>query len=63
MAQQQVNKQTTTKEEVQAAPAKDIQDKGQTIKDEIDSLVDEIDDVLEKNAEEFIANFVQLGGE
>jgi prokaryotic ubiquitin-like protein Pup len=29
----------------------------------IDKLVDEIDDVLETNAEEFVRNFVQNGGE
>jgi ubiquitin-like protein Pup len=29
----------------------------------MDKLVDEIDDVLEENAEEFIKNYVQKGGE
>lgn len=30
---------------------------------DIDSLIDDIDDVLEENAEEFVKNFVQRGGE
>jgi ubiquitin-like protein Pup len=29
----------------------------------MDKLIDEIDDVLEENAEEFIKNYVQKGGE
>ena len=31
--------------------------------DEIDDLLDEIDSVLEENAEEFVKNYVQKGGE
>ena len=30
---------------------------------EIDDLLDEIDSVLEENAEEFVKNYVQKGGE
>lgn len=30
---------------------------------EIDDLLDEIDTVLEENAEEFVRNYVQKGGE
>jgi len=37
--------------------------KGEKLKDEMDSLVDEIDEVLEENAEEFVKNYVQRGGE
>ena len=33
------------------------------IKDELDDLLDEIDDVLETNAEEFVKNYVQKGGQ
>lgn len=36
---------------------------GKKLKEEMDKLVDEIDDVLEENAEEFIKNYVQKGGE
>lgn len=31
--------------------------------DDVDELLDEIDDVLEENAEEFIKNYVQKGGQ
>jgi ubiquitin-like protein Pup len=37
--------------------------KGEELKEEMDSLVDEIDEVLEENAEEFVKNYVQRGGE
>ena len=37
--------------------------KGDDIKEEMDSLLDEIDAVLEENAEEFVKNYVQRGGE
>ncbi len=36
---------------------------GQELKAELDDLLDEIDDVLETNAEEFVKNYVQKGGE
>ena len=31
--------------------------------DDVDAMLDEIDDVLETNAEEFVAGFVQKGGQ
>ncbi|MCU1456247.1 MAG: ubiquitin-like protein Pup [Actinomycetia bacterium] len=42
-----------------AAPAK----QGEAIKEELDELLDEIDSVLESNAEEFVRNYVQKGGQ
>lgn len=33
------------------------------IMSDLDELLDEIDDVLEENAEEFVRNYVQKGGE
>jgi ubiquitin-like protein Pup len=33
------------------------------MKENIDKLLDEIDAVLEENAEEFVKNYVQKGGE
>lgn len=36
---------------------------GRKLASEIDDLLDEIDDVLESNAEEFVKNYVQKGGE
>jgi ubiquitin-like protein Pup len=45
-------------EEVPAGSAK-----GEKLKAELDDLLDEIDEVLEDNAEEFVRNYVQKGGE
>jgi ubiquitin-like protein Pup len=44
--------------EVEAPPKQ-----GEKIKEELDDLLDEIDSVLEENAEEFVRNYVQKGGE
>ena len=38
-------------------------ERGEKLKAEIDDLLDEIDEVLEDNAEEFVRNYVQKGGE
>jgi prokaryotic ubiquitin-like protein Pup len=38
-------------------------EKGEKLKAEIDDILDEIDEVLEDNAEEFVRNYVQKGGE
>jgi ubiquitin-like protein Pup len=37
--------------------------RGKDLKEEMDALVDEIDEVLEENAEEFVKNYVQRGGQ
>jgi ubiquitin-like protein Pup len=36
---------------------------GAELTDKIDDLLDEIDAVLEENAEEFVKNYVQKGGQ
>lgn len=48
-------------EQVSANP--EVIEKGKKIKENIDNLLDEIDEVLEENAEEFVKNYVQKGGE
>ncbi len=45
--------------EQEAAPSVRAED----LKNEMDDLLDEIDSVLEENAEEFVRNYVQKGGE
>ena len=40
-----------------------LAEKGEELKEEMDELLDEIDNVLEENAEEFVKNYVQRGGE
>lgn len=39
------------------------EDERRALADEIDDLLDDIDEVLEENAQEFLNNFVQKGGE
>ena len=36
---------------------------GEELTEKIDDLLEEIDSVLEENAEEFVKNYVQKGGE
>lgn len=43
--------------------SKKMAKKGKDLKDEMDALVEDIDAVLEENAEEFVKNYVQRGGE
>jgi ubiquitin-like protein Pup len=43
--------------------SKKVSKKGEELKEEMDDLLDEIDAVLEENAEEFVKNYVQRGGE
>jgi prokaryotic ubiquitin-like protein Pup len=53
---------TETETEVEeSAPASS--ERGEKIKAELDDLLDEIDEVLEDNAEEFVRNYVQKGGQ
>ena len=53
---------TETETEVEeATPASS--ERGEKIKADLDDLLDEIDEVLEDNAEEFVRNYVQKGGE
>ncbi len=40
-----------------------LKEKGEELKEEMDNLLDEIDSVLEENAEEFVKNYVQRGGQ
>ncbi|MDE3036243.1 MAG: ubiquitin-like protein Pup [Nitrospirota bacterium] len=47
----------------EAKPNPTVLEAGKKLKEDIDKLVDEIDDVLEENAEEFVKNYVQKGGE
>jgi prokaryotic ubiquitin-like protein Pup len=44
-----------------AAPAEN--EKAEKLKGDIDDLLDEIDSVLEDNAEDFVRNYVQKGGQ
>ncbi len=64
MAEQKTKSAAPTKSErTTKTEAKDLSKEGEELKEEMDSLVDEIDAVLEENAEEFVKNYIQRGGE
>ena len=68
MAQQTKERATNSTEVADDAQLKAAQEFGRTALDNvevqgIDELLDEIDDVLEQNAETFVDNFVQKGGQ
>ncbi len=64
MAERELKKRaSTTREEEVVEEAAPTSDKGEKLKAELDDLLDEIDEVLEDNAEEFVRNYVQKGGE
>lgn len=43
--------------------APDKSKRGDKLKGELDELLDEIDEVLEENAEDFVASYIQKGGQ
>ncbi len=53
--------------ERESAPIEEVAagsgDSSDKLKADLDSLLDEIDEVLEDNAEEFVRNYVQKGGQ
>lgn len=63
--QQQVTKKVSTSkkdvEEVGEQLVKDERD--QKLTDDVDDILDEIDSVLEENAQEFVEQYVQKGGQ
>ncbi|HSF84577.1 MAG TPA: ubiquitin-like protein Pup [Acidimicrobiia bacterium] len=64
MAEQE-RKQTAPQEPEQDATEVEPKagEQGEEITERIDDLLEEIDSVLEENAEEFVKNYVQKGGE
>lgn len=46
-----------------ATPAPQPAVQSEKLTDDVEAILDEIDDVLEVNAEEFVANYVQKGGQ
>jgi prokaryotic ubiquitin-like protein Pup len=61
--QERVSKRSETTEDEVAAATPSTTSDAEARDAEVDSLLDEIDDVLETNAEEFVAAFVQKGGQ
>jgi ubiquitin-like protein Pup len=56
-------KKVGRRDETSVSPNPETVEKGKKMKENIDKLLDEIDEVLEENAEEFVKNYVQKGGE
>ena len=52
-----------TSEQAEADVAEEAAVEGEELTERIDDLLEEIDSVLEENAEEFVKNYVQKGGE
>ena len=63
MAEREQVRRSAPRETESPAPAGATGESATELKAELDDLLDEIDDVLETNAEEFVKNYVQKGGE
>ena len=61
--QERIQKQRTERTREESDDVSVVAKKGEQLKGELDDLLDEIDSVLEENAEEFVRNYVQKGGE
>ena len=61
---EQIRKPAPERENVEVVEEAPVStERGERLKAEIDDILDEIDDVLEENAEEFVRNYVQKGGQ
>ncbi len=66
MAERERKQKPAPKEREDDAVEEDLPGKsesGEKIKEELDEILDEIDNVLEENAEEFVRNYIQKGGQ
>ena len=61
--QERIQKQRTERTREESEDVSVVTKKGEQLKAELDDLLDEIDSVLEENAEEFVRNYVQKGGQ
>ena len=59
--QKKAKKAKGQQEEVSPNPA--VIEKGKKLKKDIDEMLDKVDDLLHENAEEFVNNYIQKGGE
>ncbi len=61
--QERIHRPRTPREREDVADAPAESSRGEQLKSDLDDLLDEIDDVLEENAEEFVRNYIQKGGQ
>ena len=60
---EQINKRQSSRTDEETVEERAPAAQGEELKAELDDLLDEIDEVLESNAEEFVKNYVQKGGQ
>ena len=62
---ERIQQQRTTDQaaETEERTERPVSERAARLRDDLDNLLDEIDGVLEENAEEFVKNYVQKGGE
>jgi ubiquitin-like protein Pup len=63
MAQTRIRKPAPKKTEEVEQPEPQVEKTAEDLKAESDALLDEIDGLLEEQAEDFVRNYVQKGGE
>lgn len=61
--QKQTRRSDAPEETAETRPTSNMKERGENLKEDLDRIIDEIDEVLEENAEEFVKNYVQRGGE
>lgn len=61
--QQRATRRADEVEDVEAAEQTDLEERQERLSEDVDAILDEIDSVLEENAEEFVKQYVQKGGE
>ncbi len=61
--QERIQRQKATRERDDVVDVHAESTRGDQLKADLDDLLDEIDDVLEENAEEFVRNYIQKGGQ
>lgn len=63
MTARELKRRSTAPRKVEVEEAPPAPGRAEKLKAEVDELLDEIDEVLEVNAEEFVRNYVQKGGQ
>jgi ubiquitin-like protein Pup len=63
--QQRTTRRSDEAEEAapEATATEDLKERHEKLSEDVDDILDEIDSVLEENAEDFVRQYVQKGGE
>lgn len=57
------NQSNTEEDNPDGPPTTDVAERKEKLDADVDAILDEIDEVLETNAEKFVRDYVQKGGE